>query len=56
MNKSFAEEDAKSTEQLMEIIKYLRTEKSILTGKVEVSKAESIRLKAQLESIQHQYR
>ena len=54
MNKSFTEEDAKSTDQLMEIIKYLRNEKAILTGKVEVSKAESIRLKAQLESVQHQ--
>ena len=31
----------KSTDQLMEIIKYLRNEKSILTGKVEVSRAES---------------
>merc|ERR1719266_3066451 len=38
----------------MEIIKYLRQEKAILTGKVEVSQAETIRLKAQFESIQHQ--
>ena len=56
MNKSFSEEEAKSTDQLMQIIKYLRNEKAILTGKVEVSRAESIRLKAQLESVQHQFR
>merc|ERR1712051_1041846 len=55
MNKSFSEEEAKSTDQLMQIIKYLRNEKAILTGKVEVSRAESIRLKAQLESVQHQF-
>ena len=56
VNKSFSEEEAKSTDQLMQIIKYLRNEKAILTGKVEVSRAESIRLKAQLESVQHQFR
>ena len=38
----------------MEIIKYLRQEKAILTGKVEVSQAETIRLKAQFESVQNQ--
>ena len=41
-------------DQLMEIIKYLRQEKAILTGKVEVSQAETIRLKAQFESVQNQ--
>ena len=54
VNKSFSEEEAKSTDQLMEIIKFLRHEKGILTSKVEVSKAEAVRLKAQVESIQHQ--
>ena len=38
----------------MEIIKYLRQEKAILTGKVEVSQAETIRLKAQFESVHNQ--
>ena len=41
-------------DQLMEIIKYLRQEKAILTGKVEVSQAETIRLKAQFESVHNQ--
>ena len=54
LSKSFSEDEAKSMDQLMEIIKYLRQEKAILTGKVDVSQAESIRMKAQFESIQHQ--
>ena len=54
LSKSFSEEEAKSMDQLMEIIKFLRHEKGILTSKVEVSKAEAVRLKAQVESIQHQ--
>ena len=54
LSQSFSEEEAKSMDQLMEIIKFLRHEKGILTSKVEVSKAEAVRLKAQVESIQHQ--
>ena len=54
LSKSFTEEEAKSMDQLMEIIKFLRNEKSILTSKVEVSRAEAVRLKAQVEAIQHQ--
>jgi nucleoprotein TPR len=41
-------------DQLMEIIKYLKLEKAMLTIKVEVSQAEAIRLRAQMVSIQHQ--
>ena len=33
-SRSFSEEESKSAEQLMEIIKFLRREKEILTGKV----------------------
>ena len=35
-SRSFSEEESKSAEQLMEIIKFLRREKEILTGKVKV--------------------
>lgn len=52
LSRSFSEEDARSTEQLMDIIKYLRKEKEILTGKVEVIQAQSSRLKVQCEAAQ----
>ena len=47
--RSFSEEESRSAEQLMEIIKFLRREKEILTGKVEVLHAESARVRSQLE-------
>jgi nucleoprotein TPR len=53
-NKSILEDEAKSMDQLMEIIKYLKIEKAMLTKKVEVSQAEAIRLRGQMKSIQHQ--
>merc|ERR1719192_1621858 len=52
LSKSFHEDDAKSTDQLMEIVKYLRKEKALSEQKVEVVQAESVRLHAQLESAQ----
>ena len=48
-SRSFSEEESRSAEQLMEIIKFLRREKEILTGKVEVLHAESARVRSQLE-------
>ena len=50
-----SEENAKTTEQFMDIIKYLRKEKEILAGKIEVMVAETSRLKAQLESTNNQF-
>ena len=47
-NVSINEEDANNT-QLMAIIKYLRQEKEILSGRVELMQAESARLQSQLE-------
>ncbi len=35
-SRSFSEEESRSTEQLMQIIKYLRREKEILTSKIDV--------------------
>ena len=49
---SFCKDDAKSSDQLMEIVKYLRKEKALLEQKAEVIQAESVRLQAQLEASQ----
>lgn len=51
MNKSFTglEEDSKSTEQLLKIIKYLRREKDLAVTKLDVLRAENMRLKSQVE-------
>ena len=49
-----SEESAATVEQFMDIIKYLRKEKEILTGKIEVVTAESNRLKAQFEGTNSQ--
>ncbi|TRY63999.1 hypothetical protein TCAL_07159 [Tigriopus californicus] len=53
-SKSFSEEETKSTEQLMQIIKYLRREKEILNSKIEVAQAECARVKSQSEHFQKQ--
>lgn len=53
-SKSFSEEDTKSTEQLMQVIKYLRREKEILNSKIEVAQAECARVKSQSEHFQKQ--
>ncbi|XP_011301181.1 nucleoprotein TPR [Fopius arisanus] len=54
MNKSFTgtEEDSKSTEQLLKIIKYLRREKDLAVTKLDVLRAESMRLKSQVENLE----
>ena len=49
-----SEENASTIEQFMDIIKYLRKEKEILTGKNEVVVAESTRLKAQFDATNNQ--
>ena len=51
---SNSEETASTNEQFMEIIKYLRKEKAILTGKIEVVVAESSRIKAQFDATSNQ--
>ncbi len=48
-SRSFSEDESRSTEQLMQIIKYLRREKEILSSKIDVVQAESVRIKSQME-------
>jgi nucleoprotein TPR len=49
-----SEESATTIEQFMDIIKYLRKEKEILAGKIEVVNAECTRIKAQFEATSNQ--
>lgn len=44
---SFTEDEARSSDQLREIIKYLRRERDVTVGKFEVAQAENQRLEAQ---------
>lgn len=46
-NAPFTEDEARSSDQLREIIKYLRRERDVTSGKFEVSQAENQRLEAQ---------
>lgn len=46
-NVSFTEDEARSSDQLREIIKYLRRERDVTVGKFEVAQAENQRLEAQ---------
>ncbi|XP_045130805.1 nucleoprotein TPR-like [Portunus trituberculatus] len=46
-NVSFTEDEARSSDQLREIIKYLRRERDVTCGKFEVAQAESQRIEAQ---------
>nr|CAH7750847.1 unnamed protein product [Callosobruchus chinensis] len=55
MNRSLTEDDVKSSEQLLKIIKYLRQEKDIAISKAEIIEAEHIRLKSQFDVINKQY-
>ncbi|KAK4876820.1 hypothetical protein RN001_009326 [Aquatica leii] len=50
-NRSFTEEEVKSSEQLLKIIKYLRQEKDIAVSKCEILDAELLRLKSQHDLI-----
>lgn len=52
MNRSLTEDDVKSSEQLLQIIKFLRREKDLAITKFEVLKAENSRLRSQQEIIE----
>ncbi|XP_037913909.1 nucleoprotein TPR isoform X2 [Hermetia illucens] len=43
-NKSFTDDESKSNDQLLQIIKYLRKEKDIAVAKVDILKSENVRL------------
>lgn len=51
LNKSFSsiEEDSKSVEQLLRVMKYLRREKDLALAKSDVLRAENLRMKSQIE-------
>ncbi|XP_014606517.1 PREDICTED: nucleoprotein TPR-like [Polistes canadensis] len=51
MNRSFSitDEDSKSAEQLLKVIKYLRREKDLAMAKFDILRAENLRLKSQAE-------
>ena len=54
ISRSFSEEESKSSEQLMQIVKYLRREKEILGGKLDLLQSEANRVKGQLDNAQKQ--
>ncbi|XP_063535271.1 nucleoprotein TPR-like [Cydia strobilella] len=54
MNVSVSEEDGKSSEQLFQIVKFLRKEKDIAMAKSDILNAENMRLKSQLEIAEKQ--
>ncbi|XP_026730611.1 nucleoprotein TPR isoform X2 [Trichoplusia ni] len=54
MNISVSEEDGKSSEQLLQIVKFLRKEKDIAMAKFDILQAETMRLKSQLEIAEKQ--
>ncbi|KAG6796804.1 nucleoprotein TPR [Apis mellifera caucasica] len=53
MNRSFSgvEDDSKSAEQLLRVMKYLRREKDLAVTKFDVLRAENLRLKSQIKVI-----
>ncbi|CAH1106510.1 unnamed protein product [Psylliodes chrysocephalus] len=53
-NRSFTEDEVKSSEQLLKIIKYLRQEKDIAVSKADIIDAEYSRLKSQFEMLKKQ--
>nr|XP_012149443.1 PREDICTED: nucleoprotein TPR [Megachile rotundata] len=54
MNRSFSglEDDSKSAEQLLRVMKYLRREKDLAVAKFDVLRAENLRLKSQVEVVE----
>ncbi|XP_039755492.1 nucleoprotein TPR isoform X2 [Pararge aegeria] len=54
INVSVSEEDGKSSEQLLQVVKLLRKEKDITVAKFEILQAETMRLKSQLEITEKQ--
>ncbi|KAK7072171.1 hypothetical protein SK128_026556, partial [Halocaridina rubra] len=53
-NISFSEDEARSSDQLREVIKYLRRERDVSAGKYEVAEAETQRLAAQKKLLESQ--
>ena len=51
---SFGEEETRSSEQLLELIRFLRREKEIAISRFEVTEAETHRLRTNLEQLQRQ--
>lgn len=54
-SKSFTEDESKSSDQLLKIIKYLRQEKDIAVSKADIMEAEHMRLKSQFDALNQQY-
>ncbi|RVE41975.1 hypothetical protein evm_013384 [Chilo suppressalis] len=54
VNISLSEDDGKSSEQLFQIVKFLRKEKDIAMAKFDILQAETMRLKSQLEITEKQ--
>ncbi|KAI8426277.1 hypothetical protein MSG28_005163 [Choristoneura fumiferana] len=54
MNVSVSEEDGKSSEQLFQIVKFIRKEKDIAMAKSDILQTENMRLKSQLEIAEKQ--
>lgn len=54
MNISVSDDDAKSSEQLFQIVKFLRKEKDITIAKFDILQAETMRLRSQLEITEKQ--
>ncbi|XP_017772857.1 PREDICTED: nucleoprotein TPR isoform X2 [Nicrophorus vespilloides] len=54
-NRSFTEDDVRSSDQLLKIIKYLRQEKDIAVSKCEILDAEHTRIKAQHDLLRKEY-
>lgn len=52
MNRSTVGDEEKSSEQLLQIIKYLRKEKDIAIAKFDILKSENARLKSELQMLQ----
>lgn len=54
MNRSFSglEDDSKSAEQLLRVMKYLRREKDLAVAKFDVLRAENLRVKSQAEALE----
>lgn len=54
-NRSLVEDEVKSSDQLLKIIKYLRQEKDIAVSKCEILEAEQQRLKTEHDALQKQF-
>ena len=54
LNVSMGEEESRSADQLLELVRFLRREKEIAISRFEVMEAESQRIKTQLEQVSRQ--